>query len=336
MRAVRIVSVDIGIRHMAWFTGTVQVRAQQDASEPLSIPLRFVHSVLPAYQWELADIVPSAAGIENVNAVRVEDLVPWLLASFLETKARMLYVEGQPVQHVLLEQQPLGTGEAAARNIKTKVLSHILQACILRELPGVVITFVSPRKKLRHAAVVLGRAPETYADNKRAAKLLAPVMLRQLACEAGALDLERRKGKKDDLADALLQGVYAIEDWAEESYKLAKKELKSQEPTRAAQTKKPAAKRAKKVHAEAATAAASASLLGPLPSSSSASSASSASSSSASSSTSSSTSSSSASSSSASSSTSSSASSASAVPSVCSSVAGKVVSTELSTTPSGV
>lgn len=324
MRAMRIMSVDIGIRHMAWFTGTVHVREQPDAGEPQRIPLRFVQSLSTAYHWELADIVPPEANIENVNAVRVEDLVPWLLASFLHTKHRMLYVEGEPVQHVLLEQQPLGTGEAAARNIKTKVLSHILQACILRELPGVAISFVSPRKKLRHASVVLGKAPETYADNKRAAKLLTPVVLRQLGCEAGAADYERRKGKKDDLADALLQGVYSVEDLAEEAYKAAKKELKTQEPARAAQSKKPAAKRAKKAHAESATAAASASLLGPLPSSSSSSSSVPCSSSAPASS----------SLSSASASVSSSASSSASA--AAASLSGKVVSTELATTPSGV
>ena len=267
---MRILSVDIGIRHMAWFTGTLCLGEPSQCS----VPMQHVASVAAAYQWELVDIVPPEAGVDNVNTLRVEDLVPWLVRSFEAIKERMLFTDNHAVEHVFLEQQPLGTGEAAARNIKTKVLSHLLQACILRELPGVAITFVSPRKKLRHAQVALGRAPETYADNKRAAKLLTPLVLRQLGAAAAALDFERRKGKKDDLADALLQGLYAAEDWAEEERKRIKRVQKSQEPVR---EKKPPAKRAKKAQVDALTAAASASLLGPLPPSASSSSSASAS-----------------------------------------------------------
>lgn len=254
---MRVLSVDVGIRHLAWFAGEIEGRVGEGVS-----PLCHVTCVLEQHNWQVVDIVPK--GITNVNEVRVEELVPWMLAAFHQHKPSMLGHDGT-LERVYLEQQPLGSGPAAARNIKTKVLSHILQALILQEIPSLAVVFVSPRKKIRHAALVLGHAPETYNDNKKAAKLLAPRLLRDL----GALKLadwyERAKGKKDDLADSLLQAIYAVDDEFEEQRLQAGRDQRAKtalEPKRPAKRKKTD----QKVSVEA-TAAASAAVLGRLPSS---------------------------------------------------------------------
>lgn len=255
---MRILSVDVGIRHLAWFRGVMSGAANGGAS-----PLSHVSRVDETAEWHVEDIVP-ADGPTNVNEIRVEDVVPWMLAAFHKHKASMLGLHESPVERVFLEQQPLGTGQAAARNIKTKVLSHILQVLIVQELPGARIAFVSPRKKIRHAALVLGHAPETYNDNKKAAKLLAPRLLRALGAPQLAEWFERARGKKDDLADALLQGVYALDDELEEERLQAGR---VQRAAKALEPKRPAKR--KKAH-EDSTAAVSAAVLGALPSASSA------------------------------------------------------------------
>lgn len=262
---MRVLSVDLGIRHLAWFTGELHADESADVGtrDP---PLLHVIGVGTSIEWDVVDIVPPP-GVDNVNLVRVEELVPWLQTGFTQHKRRMLYLGEQPVERVYLEQQPVGTGEAAARNIKTKVLSHVLQALILQELPGIQIEFVSPRKKLRHAAHVLGKAPETYADNKRAAKLLTPRALRSLGGAAHALEFETRKGKKDDLADSFLQAVYAYEDNLEEVCIQRRREARQEK--REVNAAEPKRKRASKKSRDSsetyvATAAASAALVGPL------------------------------------------------------------------------
>lgn len=255
---MRILSVDVGIRHLAWFRGVMRGAVNGGAT-----PLSHVSRVDETAEWHVEDIVP-ADGPTNVNEIRVEDVVPWMLAAFHKHKASMLGPQESPVERVFLEQQPLGTGQAAARNIKTKVLSHILQVLIVQELPGARIAFVSPRKKIRHAALVLGHAPETYNDNKKAAKLLAPRLLRVLGAPLLAEWFERARGKKDDLADALLQGVYALDDELEEERLQAGR---MQRAAKALEPKRPAKR--KKAH-EDSTAAVSAAVLGALPSASSA------------------------------------------------------------------
>lgn len=230
---LRVLSVDLGTRNLAWFTGIVQTNdaiasavdsasacasgialaTDENQSPPLiRVPLSFVKSVRTE-SWEVVDIVPPEC-TESLNSMRVEEFVPWLCAAFEVHKASMLYDRsGSPVEIVFLEQQPLGTGEAAARNIKTKVLSHVLQALIIHELGSVIpIYFISPKKKLRHATLVLGHAPTSYAENKKAAKLLAPILLEQLGDDDTSKTFRKRKGKKDDLADAMLQAVYSVHD----------------------------------------------------------------------------------------------------------------------------
>lgn len=260
---MRILSVDLGIRHLAWFTGELHAEESALDVSTRDPPLRHVVSMGADIEWHVVDIVPPP-GVDNVNLVRVEELVPWLQTGFTQHKRRMLFLGEQPVERVYLEQQPVGTGEAATRNIKTKVLSHVLQALILQELPGTQIEFVSPRKKLRHAAHVLGKAPETYADNKRAAKLLTPRALRSLGGAEHALEFEKRKGKKDDLADAFLQAVYAYEDNIEEVCAQRRRDVRQEKKEKAAEPKRKRASKKPARETYVATAAASAALVGSL------------------------------------------------------------------------
>ncbi len=270
---VHVLSVDVGTRHLAWFSGElIQFTSSIEcaaAAAPLDNPpiFKHVHRICDDKnsEWHVMDIVPSDSLIQNVNEARVEDLVPWLQSAFTQNKHKMLYVGDFCVERVYIEQQPMGIGVAAARNIKTKVLSHVLQALILQEFPNMMITFVSPRIKLRHASLALGKTPETYADNKRAAKKLTPILLKKLSAPKLLTTFEQRKGKKDDLADSLLQAIYAFDDECEALCKLEQKMQKQNrqinddvfsEPIRAIKKK-----RVKKID----TAVAAALILGNLP-----------------------------------------------------------------------
>jgi hypothetical protein len=93
---------------------------------------------------------------------------------------------------VLLESQPMGI--AAARNLKTKVLSHILQSKLIEM--GVEVVFRSPRLKLRDM-------PEqgTYAQNKKYAVQETLRLIKGTEWEEYFVGHD----KKDDLADCYLQ-----------------------------------------------------------------------------------------------------------------------------------
>lgn len=91
---------------------------------------------------------------------------------------------------VLIESQPMGV----SRNLKTKVLSHIIQSKLIEM--GIPVVFRSPKLKLRDM-------PEqgTYAQNKKFA------IQQTLSLIAGTPweTFFKSNSKKDDLADCFLQ-----------------------------------------------------------------------------------------------------------------------------------
>jgi len=144
--------------------------------------------------WELADLLTNDD--INVNTATMEDLVRQsapLLASVIET-----WTSFKP-DIVYLENQPLGM---MARNVKTKTLSHIMQALLLAK--GFTVKFVSPQRKLK-GMVEAG----SYGDNKKFAIASCSKLLGECGLHAWKEKFEEKGGKKDDLADAFLQGYYA-------------------------------------------------------------------------------------------------------------------------------
>jgi hypothetical protein len=164
---MRVVSVDIGWRHLAYAILDVSL-------EKFEI-----------LEWAVKDIIEDES--VNVNKTSVEDLVKMSAAAFGKI------VDGWNGEVAFLELQPLGQ---MARNVKTKTLSHIFQAMLLAR--GIRVEFVSPKLKLE------GQDLSSYGENKKYAVAKAY----ELVNEEWKATLDGAK-KKDDLADALLQGIFA-------------------------------------------------------------------------------------------------------------------------------
>lgn len=126
-----------------------------------------------------------------------EDLVSSFTTSI--SSQLMLWLEG--VDTVYIEQQPMGL---RAFNVKTKVLSHVLQSlCILQQKQ---VVFVSPKKKLNDAGKTM-----TYAQNKKHAIERCVETIDARGKEL-LQTMIASKQKVDDVCDAFLQGHLSVDE----------------------------------------------------------------------------------------------------------------------------
>ena len=155
-------------------------------------------------EWEVIDIVAlNTEDAVNLNETDIATIVPWFVST-LKVYAKALcppdlelaMIEAQPTGHML-------PGGKSISNIKTKVLSHLLQAFYVER--GIAVKFVSPACKLRDAKHLMEDAAD-YGNHKKAAVQLTLEAMKAL--DSKWLEhFQRQKRKKDDLADAFLQGV---------------------------------------------------------------------------------------------------------------------------------
>ena len=213
MPIVRALSIDIGWKHLAYAMLEVgsDCRDDQGANDEKDFSIK-------AWNCEslLASVSASgvAAGDEeiNVNSTSLDELIRMTvpsIAKILEfwTKWPGLADDGDNTKPTIafLEQQPLGM---QARNVKSKTLSHVLQGLLISR--GIPVVFISPQKKLKYM-----EQSGNYSDNK---KFAVEETLRLLHAidpnESSNKWLQHFKSfkKKDDLADSLLQGLYASKD----------------------------------------------------------------------------------------------------------------------------
>lgn len=193
MSATRVLSFDVGTKNLAVCDMTVK------ASGSFSV-----------HMWAVTSCV--ARGV-NVNKTPVHELAP-VFYNYVRTHVKSWThdADGQPknIARVFIENQPLG-GRGAARNLKTKILSHILQCVLLEAAPNVPVNFIHPSLKLKDMAKPAeGRS--TYRENKLYAIHKTTEYVQSAACEnpdeCKTLYVDK-KMKKDDLADAFLQGLLA-------------------------------------------------------------------------------------------------------------------------------
>lgn len=191
--AVRILSFDVGTKNLSFCD--------------LSVDNKLGFEV---HAWTVASTVPR--GI-NVNKTPIWDLAPAFYNYVrANVKSWLWNADGtqKPMDRVLIENQPMG-GRGAARNLKTKVLSHILQCIILECRPDLNVSFVHPGLKLKDMPKPLEggkttyRENKLYAINKTAEYLVSDLCKNKDECKELYLD---KKMKKDDLADAFLQGLF--------------------------------------------------------------------------------------------------------------------------------
>lgn len=151
----------------------------------------------------------------NVNKTSLHELAP-MFSSYVQKNLRGWLFENadttrpKAYAHVFIENQPMG-GRGSARNLKTKVLSHILQCAILDLRPDLAVSFVHPGLKLKDMVRTEGHS--TYRENKLYAIAKTSEFVVSDRCtnkdECKTAYLDKKNTKKDDLADAFLQGLIA-------------------------------------------------------------------------------------------------------------------------------
>ena len=167
---MNVISIDLGVRNLAVCC------------------LSLKEGVPSILTWELIDCTNGVT--LNLNEVSIETLVTLVTSTYVRKRAEWVG------DLVLIEQQPMG---GRTFNVKTKVLGHVLQS--LFELDGKGVKFVSPQLKLR------GMNLGSYAENKSYAVSKTLELLKS-HCPEWVSWFESQK-KKDDVADAFLQGVYS-------------------------------------------------------------------------------------------------------------------------------
>lgn len=181
----------------------------------------------------------------NVNETSIDLLTPYFSRYCYETAPKLW---NHPYDAIYIEQQPVGMGRSfgSPRNLKTKILSHILQHVLCDpSLPQKgPILFISPMLKLKDCTVPFKE--RSYKLNKKYAVDTTATFL-------GPDGHPQFHGaKKDDLADCFLQGLYAARAMLNGSMDVslpAKKAIKKKKTTPKAPPKK-----AKKPTADAVTA----------------------------------------------------------------------------------
>ena len=196
---MRFLSVDLGVRNLAW---CVMTRMPSKAEAWKAPP--FHGQEVQVHHWRVIDVLQEAGMTEevNLNEVDIAFCVPWFVAAVKKFWAEM--TDG--VTLACLEAQPTArimTGGRAVSNIRTKVLSHILQAMLLEQ--GIAVKFVSPSKKLKDAVDLMVDA-SSYREHKKAAIALTDSCIATVS-EDWTAHWRGIKGKRDDMADAFLQGV---------------------------------------------------------------------------------------------------------------------------------
>ena len=178
---MRVLSFDVGTKNLAYCDVTV--------TDSFSVN-----------SWAVLNCVPVEL---NVNETALGDLVPYFVSMVQEN---LCLWNSEVYDYILIENQPMG-GRGSARNLKTKVLSHILQGLLMPYTKN-AIQFVHPGLKLKDMPKLEGKS--SYRENKMYAIKKTMELLESDEClSKDALKIiAKKKTKKDDLADAFLQGYY--------------------------------------------------------------------------------------------------------------------------------
>lgn len=216
MASVRSLSFDVGTKNLAACDLTVDADGSFE-----------VHS------WHVSSCVPRGVNVNKTPLAELapifskwvsEGLVDWLYEPLTDPAAIVpgsitrpgprgstVRLRPKPIDRVFIENQPMG-GRGAARNLKTKVLSHILQCHLLAARPELQVTFVHPGLKLKDMPRKEDGSRSSYRENKQYAISKATEYVTGASCRTLEVCQQlyvTKKLKKDDLADAFLQGLLA-------------------------------------------------------------------------------------------------------------------------------
>jgi len=146
-------------------------------------------------KWEIVNVCSEDV---NVNTLSIENLIETCkegIQTFVNNAIYEFQKNNYENVEIFIESQPMGP---FTKNIKTKILSHLLQ--YLFSIHAYKINFISSKKKLK--AVSMEKVP--YQKLKKMAVEHATELL-QGEWKEKFIHL---KGKKDDLADCFLQAYY--------------------------------------------------------------------------------------------------------------------------------
>jgi len=186
----RFLSFDLGTRHI----GICYLAVHENAS-------------FEVLEWCVESCVPETL---NVNLTPIQTLAPMFYEYILQRKWPTMAPD-----LVFIESQPMGL-KGSARNLKTKVLSHLLQCYMMHLYPSSPVDFIMPSLKLK--SMVRTSERPTYAQNKKFAVDLTRTHLASTKCLnpdkcLSIFDAPKVRGikqvKKDDFADSFLQGYLA-------------------------------------------------------------------------------------------------------------------------------
>jgi hypothetical protein len=187
---MKVLSFDVGTKHLA----LCYLEVFEDGSFEI-------------LDWSVKSCVPDDI---NVNTTSIEKLAPCFAKHIEEHLHPWTSDLSKDLEYVFIESQPMGGFRGSARNLKTKILSHVLQCAIHVKRPNVPIHFVSPSLKLKDR-VYEGKKP-SYYDNKKYAVEKTTLFLDSSMCkntEYCKTVFNQKKMKRDDFADAFLQGYYS-------------------------------------------------------------------------------------------------------------------------------
>jgi len=213
---MRVLSFDIGIRTLAF--ARLIIAFDKDAIVVDGDVFRGTR--IEIEQWRVIDVATEFGTPDiNLNKTRIQDLVDMIM-TVINRNACILFENSDGVlalpDVIFLESQPVGI---AARNIKMKVISHVIQVLLRhmvyarlengQKMPP--LFFVSPKLKLQD----VDNGGGVYRSRKAYAVECTHRLLPScVGAEPWIEMFLERTGKKDDLADAFLQGVYAGRDFA--------------------------------------------------------------------------------------------------------------------------
>lgn len=178
---MRVLSFDVGTKNLAYCDTEV------------------IENKFTINSWAVLNCVPTEL---NVNETSLADLVPYFVKMIQDN----LCLWTLQYDYILIENQPMG-GRGSARNLKTKVLSHILQGLLMPYSKNPV-QFVHPGLKLKDMPRPEGKS--SYRENKMFAIKKTLELLESPECQSkdSLKIISQKKTKKDDLADSFLQGYY--------------------------------------------------------------------------------------------------------------------------------
>lgn len=221
----RVVSIDLGTKNLGIWRGTLTVSRGTLTGEGLTATLKEGNqkrSVLAKTDsWDLINIYEGLPS--HIDPERIEGKVEAMATRVLPSRVREWCIGG--VELVLLETQltngSFGGYAKSAGNVTMKVLSHVIQTCILLEKAKyqwpVQVVFVSGSSTIPLCFDFLQKGiwpnlypkPESKKMPKKDKKLMTVRVVQAWvnACGFYQSMYEKFDKKRDDAADALMQAV---------------------------------------------------------------------------------------------------------------------------------